>query len=390
MKKGYKQTEVGVIPEEWEVATVATAFEIANQFRMPLSHGVREQMVGPYPYYGPTGIQGYINEYRVDGEYALVGEDGDHFLKWRYQAMTLLVSGQFNVNNHAHLIRGGANEIRWFFHYFAHKDLTPFLTRQGAARYKLTKATLLDIPCALPPLPEQRAIAAALGDVDALITGLEELVAKKRDLKRATMQQLLTGKQRLPGFRGEWEVRRMEEVVILRKEKIDPLRSGSPNFCIELEHIGQGTGRLTGHDTTSGSVSIKSKFQQGDVLFGKLRSYLRKYWLADCAGVCSTEIWVLMAKSHCLQSEFLFHIVSCDEFIETASTAYGTHMPRADWHVVKSYDFALPPLPEQTAIAAILSDMDAEIEALEKRLEKTRALKQGMMQELLTGKTRLV
>ena len=85
MKPGYKQTELGVIPEDWNVDVVGGAFEIRNQLRLPLSQRVRERMAGPYPYYGPTSVQGWINEYRVEGEHALIGEDGDHFLKWRDQ-----------------------------------------------------------------------------------------------------------------------------------------------------------------------------------------------------------------------------------------------------------------------------------------------------------------
>ena len=209
---GYKLTEVGVIPENWAVATVGDSFDVRNQFRLPISQAVREQMSGSYPYYGPTNIQGWINEYRVEGEYALIGEDGDHFLKWRTQPMTLLVRGKFNVNNHAHLVRGTKNRTEWFFWFFANRDITASLSRQGASRYKLNKAALLKLLCVLPPLPEQRAIAAALSDVDALLAKLDQLIAKKRDFKQATMQQLLTGQTRLPGFSGAWEVKRLGDV----------------------------------------------------------------------------------------------------------------------------------------------------------------------------------
>jgi type I restriction enzyme S subunit len=106
VKRGYKQTEMGVIPDDWDVQPVADAFDVCDHLRLPISESVRERMTGPYPYYGPTSVQGWINEYRVDGEYALIGEDGDHFLKWQSQSMTLLARGRFNVNNHAHLVRG--------------------------------------------------------------------------------------------------------------------------------------------------------------------------------------------------------------------------------------------------------------------------------------------
>jgi type I restriction enzyme S subunit len=241
-----------------------------------------------------------------------------------------------------------------------------------------------------PPIAEQRAIAAALSDVDALLAKLDQFIAKKRDLKQAAMQQLLTGQTRLPGFSGEREVKRLGDLATPRRDRIDPRKSGVQEFCVELEHIAPGTGRLLGSISTGEESSLKSVFHPGDVLFGKLRAYLRKYWLADRAGVCSTEIWALVANRCCVAAEFLLQIVASDKFIETASVAYGTHMPRSDWNVVKTYEVALPILEEQTAIATVLSDMDAELTALESRRDKTRALKQGMMQELLTGRIRLV
>jgi type I restriction enzyme, S subunit len=203
------------------------------------------------------------------------------------------------------------------------------------------------------------------------------------------MQELLTGKKRLPGFSGEWEVKQFGELVHPRMERVDPRQGATQEFCVELEHIDQGTGHLVGFAETSESSSLKSVFQEHDVLFGKLRAYLRKYWFADRGGVCSTEIWVLVAKRPLLIPQLLFQLVRVGRFIEVASSAYGTHMPRSDWNVVKNYEVTLPPLPEQTAIAAVLSDMDAEITALEEKLAKARRIKQGMMQELLTGRIRL-
>jgi type I restriction enzyme S subunit len=175
VRPGYKQTYVGVIPDDWDVTSVGQAFDICNNLRMPISRVVREKMPGPFPYYGPTSVQGYINEYRIEGEYALIGEDGDHFLKWQDQPMTQMVYGCFNVNNHAHLIKGTKNITAWFYYYFSHRDLTPYLTRQGAGRYKLTKRTLVEIPCALPPTKaEQEAVAEALSDADDLIESLAQ------------------------------------------------------------------------------------------------------------------------------------------------------------------------------------------------------------------------
>jgi type I restriction enzyme S subunit len=253
----------------------------------------------------------------------------------------------------------------------------------------ITGRDIAEFPLPVPPLAEQEAIAEALSDADALVEALEQLLAKKRHLKQGAMQDLLTGTKRLPSFAGDWHLEPLGEIAQPRKERVDPRRTGANEFCVELEHIEQGTGRLVGYTATSEGSSLKSVFQKDDVLFGKLRAYLRKYWLADREGVCSTEIWVLKAKRPCLIPQFLLQLVQTDRLVQVASSAYGTHMPRSDWNMVKNYEVWLPPVPEQAAIVAILSDMDAEIAALESEHAKARQLKQGMTQELLTGKIRL-
>ena len=260
----------------------------------------------------------------------------------------------------------------------------------GGGKGNLNTGNLKQYRICLPPLLEQRAIAAALSDVDALITALDRLIAKKHDIKQAAMQELLTGKRRLPGFSGEWTSFRFEEFATVRKEKIDPSKIGGHSFCVELEHIAQGSGHLIGYTTATEGSSIKARFFTDDVLFGRLRAYLRKYWLADRDGICSTEIWPLIARANAMLASYLFQLIQTEQFIEVAITAYGTHMPRTDWNVVKNYTVMIPSTTEQQAIAEVLSDMDAEIAALERKRDKTRLLKQGMMQELLTGKTRLL
>ena len=241
----------------------------------------------------------------------------------------------------------------------------------------------------VPSLPEQRAIATVLSDVDELIGSLEALIVKKRAIKRAAMQELLTGRTRLPGFGGEWEMMEISGFVQIRGRKTSPDVVGDDTPCVELEHIGQGNGRLTGHGTAGETSSIKYRYEPHDILFGRLRPYLRKWWHAHGRGVCSTEIWPLVVDRSKADSGFVYALVQTDRFLDAAATSYGTHMPRADWNVVAGVEFPLPPLTEQQAIAAVLADMDDELAALERQLAKTRAMKQGMMQELLTGRVRL-
>ena len=247
---------------------------------------------------------------------------------------------------------------------------------------------LIEIPC--PSIREQTAIAAVLSDVDRLLESLDAVIAKKRSVKTAAMQQLLTGQIRLPGFREEWKKSRLGEIASVRDRKVLPSHMSPDTLCIELDHIEQENGRLAGYSTAEFSTSTKYRFFAGDVLFGRLRSYLRKYWHADRNGICTTEIWPLMAYPEQMDSGFLYTLVQTERFMEAASVSYGTHMPRAEWRVVRGLDLSLPPLEEQRSIARVHSDMDAEIDALERRRDKARALKEGMMQQLLTGAIQLV
>lgn len=260
----------------------------------------------------------------------------------------------------------------------------------GATINQITNKSLNSFKVPLPPTDEERTeIANALSDVDALLATLDQVIAKKRDLKQATMQQLLTGETRLPGFGGDWDVVEFGDIATIRNEKI--LCSSTPEGtpCVELEFIGQENGRLLGYIEATGASS-KYSFKEGDVLFGRLRAYLRKHWKATFDGVCSTEIWPLIPRNERLYKGYLHLLVQMNFFVDAACVSYGTHMPRSDWAVLGKFEVQLPSVPEQVAISASLSDMDAELEALENRLEKARQLKQAMTQELLTGKTRLV
>ncbi|MBP1625960.1 MAG: hypothetical protein H6Q00_435 [Holophagaceae bacterium] len=396
VRPGYKQSEVGVLPNEWGVEAVGDAFEIRNQLRLPISQMVRERMTGQYPYYGPTGVQGWINEYRVEGEHALIGEDGDHFLKWRDQSMTLLVTGRFNVNNHAHIVKGTKNYTPWFYWFFANRDISSYLTRQGAGRYKLTKSTLQTLPCALPPLPEQRAIAAALSDVDALLQGLDRLIAKKHDLKQAAMQQLLTGQTRLPGFREEWQVKRLGDCV-----DIDPESLGSDTRLdfvfnyIALEDVDQGILRGFSEQVFAVAPSrARRKLKPNDVLVSTVRPNLQSHLLFNGNNdnwVCSTGFCVIRCRDGVSYPAYVFsQMFGAVVTKQIDALLTGSNYPAINSGDVRNLAIPFPHIEEQIAISAVLSDMDAELLSIETRRDKTLALKLGMMQELLTGRTRLV
>lgn len=187
----------------------------------------------------------------------------------------------------------------------------------------------------------------------------------------------------------DWEIVKFRQLGIPSKSRINP-KIETDNFkCIELEHINQETGLLNGYANSKDLLSQKAIFEKGDILFGKLRPYLKKYWFAEFDGVCTTEIWVLKPTRK-VSNKYLFYLVQSDRIIESANLSTGTKMPRAEWKVVGETELAVSNnLIEQTAIATALSDTDALIAALDKKIAKKQQIKQGAMQQLLTGKKRL-
>jgi len=165
------------------------------------------------------------------------------------------------------------------------------------------------------------------------------------------------------------QLKSFDECAYLVRDSVLPKEAiGSP--YIGLEHIGEGTLSLADHGRAENVKSVKSRFQRGDILFGKLRPYFRKVIRAPFNGVCSTDIWVVRARQGVDQG-FLFYCMSSPEFIEFSTRgSEGTKMPRAKWEFVSKFKIGLPPLPEQRAIAHILGSLDDKIE-LNRRMNET-------------------
>lgn len=399
----YKQSDVGPIPEDWDVLPLGTLVRSVEY-----GSAAKSDAKGAVPVLRMGNLQGG----KIDWSDLVYTDDIDEIQKYTLQPGDVL----FNRTNTIDLV--GKTSIyegcypAIFAGYLIRINVVPELLDSRFLNYVLNaefsrkySAKVLSVavgqaningqklktyPIPLPPTKtEQEVIAQALSDVDALLATLDQVIAKKRDLKQATMQQLLTGKTRLPGFSGDWDVVEFGDIATIRNEKV--LCSSTPEGtpCVELEFIGQANGRLLGYIEATGASS-KYSFKEGDVLFGRLRAYLRKHWRATFDAVCSTEIWPLIPRNERLYGGYLHLLVQMNSFVDAACVSYGTHMPRSDWTVLGKFEVHLPAVPEQAAISTSLSDMDAELETLEKRLEKTRQLKQAMMRELLTGKTRLV
>ena len=255
---------------------------------------------------------------------------------------------------------------------------------------------LTKLQVVVPPIPEQRAIAAALSDVDALLGGLDRLIAKKQGLKVAAMQQLLTGQTRLPGFSGAWEGKRLEEVTDIDPDNLGSNTPGDYEFnYISLEDVDRGV--LVGFSEQLFNVApsrARRKLKTGDVLVSTVRPNLQSHLLFQLDAphwVCSTGFAVVRCRAEVTNPAYVFpHLFSSGVSRQIETLLTGSNYPAINSKDVRALEIPIPSFAEQTAIATILSDMDSELAALQARRAKTQALKQAMMQELLTGRIRLI
>lgn len=419
VKQGYKLTEVGVIPEDWEVKRLENISKITSGKRLPSGYSLTTH-VTDHPYIrvtdmNQTGINTNDLMYVPDNAYP-------HICRYRIFKSDLYISvaGTLGIVGKIPDILDGANltenadritDITCSQDYLLSVLSSPLIqdgvksTQTVGAQPKLALIKIRNFLVPLPPLPEQTAIATALSDVDALISSLDALISKKKQIKQGAMQELLSGKRRLPGFSGEWEARLLNEIswfqegpgvrntqftssgikllngsnIILGELKLD----NTNRFISEKEAYGSYSHFMADSDDiviASSGISIDR--------FHEKVARVKKNDLPLCMNTSTIRFKV---NSKYTTAAFLFQLLVSDQF-KRAIGGQATGSAQLNFgpsHLTK-VAVNIPPLPEQQAIATILSDMDAEITTLEARRDKTKLLKQGMMQALLTGRIRLV
>lgn len=389
--QGYKQTEVGVIPADWKIHQLV---ELSSSIASGRSKVDAE--FGQFPVFGSTGVIGYTNTPSHTGESILVARVGANagFLN--------SADGRYGVTDNTIAIRlkPGSDHIYCLLQ----------LKRYGLGRLifgsgqpLITGTQLKGIPIPTPAPEEQVKIVSALSEIDALIRTLDQLIAKKRDIQQAAMQQLLTGQRRLPRFSGEWEVKPMRALGntyggLTGKTKND---------------FGHGEARyIPFMNVMTDTVIDASWLEPVDVAPDEAQNLAKKGDLffngssetPEEVGFCSVlleEIPNLYLNSFCFGFRFnaaakVNGLFFAYWFRSKAGRAAMAVLAQGAtrYNIAKSAFLQLaipqPSEEEQTAIASILTDMDTELAALEARQDKARQLKHGMMQELLTGRIRLV
>ena len=416
---GYKQTEVGVIPEDWEVKPLAGLAAILHGFGFQSEHFItfgKYRLTTPGHFHEAGGFRDVGDKQKFyDGPlpdgYLL--REGDLIVAMTEQAAGLLGSAALVPSSGSYLHNQRLGKLRIlspdlstrFLYRIFNSSLYRAKVRETAAgtKVKHTSPTkLLEITVPLPPTKaEQEAIAEALSDVDKLLGSLEKLIAKKRAIKQAAMQQLLTGKTRLSGFGGEWVATTLQEIADLRPGINKPAsKMGKGTLYVTVQDIYDGTsikpqklGRIRVSQAESDFFSLKA----GDIIFGKSSvkrdgiGYPSQFLGCGEPVIFSGFTYRARANAETASATFIFYWLRSAPIrkwiIGNSQTSALTNINKS---IADAIPIQLPCLSEQQAIATILSDMDAEIAALEQRRDKTRAIKQGMMQQLLTGRVRLV
>lgn len=398
---GYKITEIGVIPEDWNIVTYNEAFNFlrtASYSRDQLGTGETK-----YIHYGDihTKCEHFVDlnqelptieDFKIKN-YSLI-EDGDLIVvdaSEDYEGVCKSVEVK-NANAikaisglHTFLLRDKDNYfIKGFRGYIRSNPLVKSSMDRlatGLKVYGVSKSNLKLIQIPQPPQKEQSAIATTLSDANALIIKLEKLVEKKKKIKQGTMQKLLTGKRRLPGFSKKWEFKKLDEIFSISagrdlvKKSYSPINDSAhpyPIYSNSLEHNGlYGYTEIARHKANCITITARGTIGRANAREQKFDAIGRLLILEPIKELNCFFI------SEYLNNRVIFSIES-------------TGVPQLTAPQASKYVVAYPEPKEQTAIAKVLSEMDSEIEKLKSQLSKYRNIKQGMMQKLLTGQIRLI
>ncbi len=374
-----------IVPSDWTLSPLSEVAPLQRGFDLPTSQ-IRS---GPYPVVYSNGILDHHDQSMVKSPGVVTGRSGTigkvHFVEQDY----------WPHNTSLWVTSFCGNDPKFIYYLYTHINLARLLSGSGVPTLNRNDVHQHTVP--LPSLREQSAIAEALSDVDGLLAALEELTAKKRAIKQAAMEQLLTGQTRLPGFSGEWETKQIGDFTSCTA-------GGTPSTFIseywggtirwmnsgELNNkiVHDVEGRITERGLRESSTKI---IPPRCVLVGLAGQGKTRGTVAiNTVELCTNQSIAAIYPNGSFIPEYLYlNLDARYEELRGMSTGDGGR-GGLNLQIILSIAVPFPHIDEQTAIATVLSDMDAEIAALERRRDKTRAVKQGMMQQLLTGRIRLV
>lgn len=369
--------EKGGVPQGWEIGSVISFLELQRGYDLPSQ--VRQE--GNVPIVSANGISGTHSEAKVAPPGVTTGRSGTigevHFIEQPFWPL-----------NTALYVKGfKGNDPKYVYYFLIHFDLLRF--KSGGGVPTLNRNDVHREAAMFPPLPEQRKIAAILSTWDDSLATLTGLLAAKRQQKRGLAEVLLTGKKRLPGFAGEWEEKKLGEVFSERREigRNDlPLLSITRNRGVILRE------EVDRKDTSNEDKSKYLRIAPGDIGYNTMRMWQGVSALSSFEGIVSPAYTICIPSQH-ISAEFAAHLFKTEDMIRVFER-HSQGLTSDTWNLKFTHfskiKIKLPPLlPEQKAIASILSTLDAEIASLEALWAKVQEQKRGLMDELLTGRVRV-
>ena len=422
VKPTYNYTEFGEIPMDWEIVPMGT---LLTEFRGGASlkpsdfngSGIKVLPKGGVGRTGWLNIEDSNQQYcsphyamthtrnQVDDTFTIVvlrdlvpsGPSIGLIVQIRNREIFILAQGVYGFKSNNKVVPK----------YLVHVSNTHWYRRLmnsimvGSTQVHITNTAFKLVCIPLPPIKEQKAIAEALSDADALIESLEQLITKKRQIKQGAMQELLTAQKRLPGFGGAWILKSIGSFSEFVTKGATPTTYGFNweddgilflrSECVSEDGLDLNQSMFISKGAHR--TIIRSEVRADDILITITGNVGRVVHLKSDFGYANINQHIarIRVKDPCVHSGFVYHWLS-----QASTRAYyisittGQAYPQISLKQVRETNIPLPSKLEQEAIASILSDMDAEIEALEAKLAKARQIKQGMMQELLTGRIRLI
>lgn len=389
IKPEYKRTEVGIIPNDWKVVSLgeigSCLIGLTYSPNNVKNHGtlvLRSSNIqnGTLTFEDNVYVDSEIPERIVvqEGDILICVRNGSRRLIGKCALLDQRVAGQ-TFGAFMSVFR--TPDSAFVFHQFQSSLIKRQIDENiGATINQITNANLNAFKIPFPTDPQERiTIARAMSDIDTLINSLDQLITKKREIQQATMQQLLTGQRRLPGFGGEWEVKRLGEIANIKtgsKNNQDKIEGGEYPFYVRSATVE----RINSYSHDCEAILVPGEGGIGSIFHyinGRFDVHQRVYAVTNFSdGVSGKYVHLYMSThfgAHAMQNS-------------VKATVDSLRLP-----TFLVFEVLLPPTKEeQTAIAAILIDMDSELAALEARRDKTLQIKQGMMQDLLTGRTRLI
>ena len=425
--EGYKQTEVGVIPDDWECGLLKEFATFGGGTTPPRSAYERYYSNGSHPWVKTLDLNNSIinvTEEKITSlalsEVSIVKHPKGTVLVAMYGGFnqigrTGLLAEDSAINQALVAIRPqhrlSSNYLLFNLNY--NVEYWKLVASSSRKDPNITSNDVKNYPLCLPPVEEQNAIANVLSDVDALIAGLEKLIAKKQAIKTATMQQLLTSRTRLPEFANhpdgttkgykqtelgeipeDWEIHSLSKICDVRDGTHDSPKyrdNGVPlvtskNIVDDILDL-RNVSLISLEDAFE--IDKRSKVDKGDIIMSMIGTIGSAVLLTDDPKFCIKNVALFKPKG--VFGEYFIHFIRSSFFQDCLEDSMDGGIQKfVSLGTLRNMKIVLPIRKEQTAIANILSDMDEEIQSLQQRLDKTRQIKQGMMQELLTGKTRLI